>query len=780
MGAFGKRQQRIEDEALLVGKGRYIDDLSMPDMLHVAIVRSPIAHGRILRIDVSAAREALGVAATFTVEDLPERARILPDCHPNPTLRYSRGPAVLAHRVVRYVGEPVAAVVASDRYLAEDAAELIEVEYESLAAASDPQAAALSSAPLVHDDMPSNIGARIPVATGDAAQAFHGAAHVVRAKLEIHRGAGQAMETRGLIARWDDAAARMVVWHVSQVPHVHRAAIAAALGLDEAAVQILSPDVGGGFGYKGLTYAEDILVPFIARKLGRPVKWIEDRREHLIAAYQERSQFHDMEMALDSRGVILGVRGRFVHDSGAYSPWGPVVPLLTAVNIPGPYKTPNYDVEGLFVYTHRTPVAPVRGAGRPQAVWAMERLLDAAAKRTGLDPAELRFRNLIQAHEYPYDVGFVSRDGTRRTYDSGDVPALLRRALEIIGYPERRHEQERLRREGRYIGVGMACCVEDSGLGPYEEVILSFEPDGSAIARMGTPSQGQGQRTAFAQILSEELSLPIEQIRVFAGNTDYVRHSIGTFASRAGIVTGSAMLNAARDLKARALEFGGRLLQSGPEDLVLSEGAVRVAADPGRAVSIAEIVRTSFGHSGAPLQFRDLGPGMTVTASFSPKTNAFPTGAHAVVVEVDVQTCKVQILQYAAVEDIGTMINPMIVDGQMIGGVAHGIGNALLERVLHDADGQILTGTLADYLLPTTMDVPRVAVEYLPTPSPLNPLGMKGAGQGGTIPVPAAIAGAVEDALAPFGVRITRAPFSESDLLEWIEEAAAQGRSATP
>jgi carbon-monoxide dehydrogenase large subunit len=773
LGAFGKRQQRVEDDALLTGRGRYIDDIQPPGALHVAIVRSPLAHGRIRSIDAAAVKRAAGVVAVVTAEDLPERARWMADGHPNPVLKYTRGPAVLAQAVVRYVGEPVAAVVASDRYLAEDAAELVEVDYESLPAAGDPEPAAQPSAPLVHADMPSNVGARIPVATGDIGKAFQDAACIVSAQLEIHRGAGQAMETRGMLAQWDEAAQRMVVWHVSQVPYVHRAAIAHALGLDEAAVQVRSPDVGGGFGYKGLTYAEDVLVPVLARMLGRPVKWIEDRREHLICAYHERSQFHDMEMALDAGGKILGMRGRFHHDSGAYSPWGPVVPLLTAVNIPGPYKVPSYAVEGLFVYTHRTPVAPVRGAGRPQAVWVMERLLDAAARKLKMDPAELRFRNLIQKHEYPYDVGFVSRDGTRRTYDSGDVPALLRRAIELVRYEDRRKEQAELRRQGRYIGLGMACCVEDSGLGPYEEVTLTIEADGSATARMGTPSQGQGQRTSFAQVVADELGLPVERVKVVAGDTELIRHSIGTFASRAGIVTGSAMFNAARELRARALEFGSRLLQARPEELTLADGAVRAVADAGRAVSLAEIVAVSRGSSGAPLQFRDLGPGMTATASFSPKTNAFPTGAHAAVVEVDPDTFKVSILQYVAVEDIGTMINPMIVDGQMLGGIAHGVGNSLLERVQYDDEGQILTGTFADYLMPTTMDVPRVELDYLPTPSPLNPLGMKGAGQGGTIPVPATIAGAVEDALAPFGVRIDRAPFSESDLLDWTEQAAA-------
>ncbi len=762
MGLFGKRQERVEDDKLITGRGRYVDDIKLPGMLHVAIVRSQAARARI-KVDVRAAAQSPGVVAVFTAADLPATAKLLPDCHPNPVLTNGKASPVLADGQVRYVGEPIVAIVAENRYLAEDAADLVEVEYDILPAIVDLQAAFAEGSPRVHDDMASNVAARLPVATGNVDKAFAEAACIVRRQLSIQRGAGQAMETRGIVAHWDEHEDRMVVWNVSQVPYVHRTAIAKALGLPERQVQVLNGEVGGGFGYKGLTYTEDLLVPTIAMKLRQPIKWIEDRREHLIASYHERTQLHDLEMATTAEGVILGIRGRFLHDTGAYTPWGPVVPLLTAVNIPGPYKVPNFNVTAHVLYTNTVPTAPVRGAGRPQAAYVCERLLDAVAQKLSLDPAELRRRNLIKAEEYPYQLGFISRDGTNRTYDSGNVPALLERALQMIDYDARKAERGVARKDGRYIGVGMACVVEDTGLGPFEEVAMQVELDGSVTVRMGTPSQGQGQRTSFAQIVADELGVPFDKVRVLTGNTDNVRYSIGTFASRAGVVTGSAVLVAAQQLKQRALQLGGNLLQTPPEQLTLQDGRVQ-SADGAKSVSLAQIVEVSLGHSGAPLAFRELGPGMSTVASFCPPTNTFATGCHAAVVAVDPATCKVEILKYVAVEDFGKVINPMIVDGQVLGGISLGIGNTFFERALYDADGQILTGSFMDYLMATAMDVPRVEIDYIATPSPLNPLGMKGAGQGGTIPVPAVLSGAIEDALRRFGVRLSHVPFTESDL----------------
>ncbi len=770
MTLFGKRQARVEDAALLTGRGRFVDDIRYPGMLHVAIVRSAAARASI-SVDAGEARRLKGVAAVILAEDLPAAARILPDGHPNPTLPDPAEAPVLARDEVRYVGEPIAAVVAETRYIAEDGAALVDVEYDRKPAIVDLERAAERDAPTVHANRESNIATHIALETGDADRAFATARHVVGERMSIQRGAGQAVETRGAVALWDAIQQRMVVWNVSQVPYVHRQLIARALGLEESAVQVLNGDVGGGFGYKGLTYVEDILIPVLARMLDRPVKWIEDRTEHLTAAYHERTQIHDLEMALDDEGTILGIRGRFLHDTGAYVPWGPVVPLLTAVNIPGPYKVRNFAVECDVVYTNTVPVAPVRGAGRPQSCFVMERLLDAAARKVGIDAAALRRRNLIPPEEYPYALGFVSRDGTSRTYDSGDVPALLERALEIIDYEAARREQAAARSEGRRIGIGIACCVEDTGLGPYEEVGMSLEPDGSLAVRMGTPSQGQGQKTAFAQIAADAFDLPFDRVRVIAGNTDEVRHSIGTFASRAGVVTGSAVHVAARQLRERALGFAATLLQASVEDLVLTDGAVAVAREPSRRIELGEIVELSLGESGSPLALREFGPGMSVTGSFSPATNTFATGCHAAVVEVDTETCRVAIRRYAAVEDFGNLINPAIADGQVLGGLALGVGNSFFEKVHYDADGQVLTANLMDYLITTPAEMPQVDIDYIATPSPLNPLGLKGAGQGGTIPVPAAIAGAVEDALQPSPIRLRHVPFSESDLHDLIGSA---------
>jgi len=773
MGYFGRAQIRVGDDALVSGRGRYVDDLRLPGMVHVAVLRSPVAHARLRRIDVSAAGSAGGVMAVFTADDLPPAARILPDGHPHPALP-SKGAPTLARDTVRYVGEPIAAVVAESRALAEDAAELIVVDYEPLPVVVDLDRAIESSAPRVHDDLPSNIAARLAVNKGDVATAFAGAHCVIQDRFEVHRGAGQAMETRGMVARWDPAEERLTVWHVSQVPFLHRSLIANALGLPEHRVRVLSPDVGGGFGYKGLVYAEDILIPFIAREVGRPVKWIEDRREHLTASYHERSQLHAVEIAADADGRILGMRGRFLHDNGAYTPWGPVVPLLTLVNIPGPYRVPSYSVEALVVYTTCVPVAPVRGAGRPQAVYVMERLLDRVAERLSIDPAEVRRRNLIQRGEYPYDVGFISRDGSRRIYDSGNVPALLDRAMEMVRYEERRREQPALRRQGRYVGLGVACCVEEAGLGPYEEAAISVEPDGRAVVRVGAPAQGQGHRTVFAQIVADELRLPLEQVTVLAGDTDLVRYSVGTFASRAAVVAGSAVLRGVREVKARALRIAAGMLEASEDDLVLDQGRVAVKGAPGRAVTLAEIARRALGEPGSPLRLES-GPGLGAISSFCPPATTYPTGAHAAAVQVDPDTGEIKIIQYAAVEDFGTLMNPLIVEGQVIGGVAHGIGNAFLERVVYDEGGQILTTTFTDYLMPMASDVPRIDWDHLGTPTPLNPLGAKGAGQGGAIPVAAVLTAAVEDALRPFGLRLSRVPFRPSDLRAAIEAAAGAG-----
>ncbi|ANK80864.1 MAG: hypothetical protein TEF_08700 [Rhizobiales bacterium NRL2] len=769
MGEFGKRQVRSEDDRLIRGEGCYIDDIRFPGMVHVVIVRSQTAHARI-QVDASAARAVEGVVTIVTAADLPPAARVLPDCHPNPALTHPRGPAVLADGVVRYVGEPVAAVVAEDRYVAEDAAELVLVDYDAMPAVIDLESALTVPSGRVHEDMSSNLAAAIKVETGDVDKAFAGAACIVSERLQIQRGAGQAMETRGIVAYWNAFEDRLVVWNVSQVPYVHRTAIAAALGLPERQVQVLNPDVGGGFGYKGLTYTEDLLIPVLARQLNRPVKWIEDRREHLTASYHERTQLHDLELATTKEGVILGIRGRFLHDTGAYTPWGPVVPLLTAVNIPGPYRVPNYAVECSVVYTNTVPVAPVRGAGRPQACYVTERLLDKAGRELGIDPADLRRRNLIRPEEYPYDVGFISRDGTRRTYDSGNVPALMERALEMLDYETVREECRAHRDAGRYRGIGIACCVEDTGLGPFEEVGMTIEADGGVTVRMGTPSQGQGQKTSFAQIAADELGVPFEKVKVLTGNTDLVEYSIGTFASRAGVVTGNAVNAAAKQLSERACGIGAVLLQARPEELELVDGHVQLRSDPSRRVGLDRIVKTSLGESGTPLPLPDFGPGMSTTASFSPPTNTFATGCHVALVEVNPATCKVEILRYIAVEDFGNLANPLIVDGQVIGGVSLGIGNTFFEKVVYDDEGQILTGTFMDYLMATSMDVPRVEIDHLATPSPLNPLGMKGAGQGGTIPVPAVISAAVENALEPFGIRLTSVPFSESDLFLLLRE----------
>ena len=772
MGLFGKAQLRVEDERLLRGNGRYVDDVKLPGMLHLALLRSPIAHGRIHSLSLDRARTMKGVVAVVGAKDLPHAARMQPDWHPNPLLKYVRGVQTLASAKVRYVGEPIAAVIAQSRYLAEDALELIDLELEPLRTSPDLQGAANPDAPRVHDDMPSNVAAVFPVKSGDADAAFAQAALVVEGKFDVHRGTGQAIETRGIVAHWEAMRERMAVWSTTQVPHVARDVIAKALSLPIYQVEVISPDVGGGFGYKGFGYAEDVLVPVLAKLLQRPVKWIEDRAEHLVAAYQERSQLYDAKLALDRDGTIVGLRSTFLHDAGAYSPWGPVVPLLSAVNAPGPYKVPNCDIEGRMIYTHRVPVVPVRGAGRPQPIYVIERLLDQAAMKLGKDPVALRLGNLIGKDDYPYAVGFRSRDGTQRTYDQSDVPAMLERACELISYSSRRVEQTKARHNGRYIGVGVACAVEEAGLGPYEEARVSVQPDGRVLVHIGCPSQGQGQATTIAQIVADAFDMELDRVEVRSGSTDYIEHAIGTYASRVAVVAGCAAFNAAKVVRERALRIAAVQLQCSVDALTMCAGKA-VLNDGGGEIDLQSIARLSRGESGAPIP-DGIEIGLAASASFGPSAVTYPTGAHACVVEVDVSTGEVEVLAYAAVQDFGTVINPLIVEGQVHGAFAHGIGNTFLERVVHDENGQVLTGTLMDYLMPTTTSVPHVQIELMPHATPLNPLGMKGAGQGGLIPVGAAISGAVEDALRPFGAHPNTLPFSPSDVLRWVRSGRAE------
>jgi len=768
---FGVRVERREDLPLLTGQGSYTDDLKRPGMLHAAVLRSPHAHAKIRSIDVSAARALAGVAAVFTHADLGAAGKEIPLLQPNPLL-VARTQLLLAHDAVRYVGEPVAFVVGDDRYVTEDALELIEVAYEPLAVAADAEGALEDGAPLVYPEIANNLASRFTLGFGAATEVFGRADLVLRQRFKTHRGAGQAMECRVVLAEYDRRANRITMWSATQAPHLIGRLASQMLGMEEWQLRVIAPhDVGGGFGPKAIFYPEEGLVPFAARALGRPVKWTEDRHEHFLSTNQERDQYHDAEMALTREGKVLGFRDTVVFDTGAYVPWGIVEPWITATTIPGPYKLSAFQVDMQVVYTHKVPVTPVRGAGRPQAVFVMERMMDLAARELQLDPAEIRQRNFIQPEEMPYPMGLVYRDGAQVTYDSGDYPACLRKAQDLIGYDQFRREQSRARLEGRYIGVGIGAYVEGTGLGPYEGAIVQIESSGKVLVTTGATPQGQGHVTTMAQIAAHELGIDVDDVTVITGDTGAIPFGIGTFASRIAVNAGNSIALAAREVREKALTIAANLLEANKDDLELAQGSVFVRGAPARSISLGVLALTAAGARPGYTLPPGVQPGLQATHYFSPSQAAYASGAHVITVEVDVRTGDVKILDYAVAHDCGRMINPMIVEGQVQGGVAHGIGNSFYEELIYDNNGQLLTASFMDYLLPTAKEVPTAKIAHMEVVCPLNPLGVKGVGEGGTIPSAAAFAGAVENALAPFNVTVKEVPLSPEKVRKLLREA---------
>jgi carbon-monoxide dehydrogenase large subunit len=758
---FGAKVRRREDPRLVTGRGRYVADVALPGMLHVAVHRSPHAHARLVAINADEARRAPGVAHVLLPADAARLGR-LPLLVPHPSLVAPVCSEILPQEIVSYVGQPVALVVADTAARAQDALDSLRAEYEPLTAVAALDDALRADGPRVHPG--GNVAARFTQRVGDPAGALLRADVVVREQFRLHRGAGMAMETRGIAARWEAELGQITVWSTTQSPQILRRMLARYLGLAEHAVRVVTQDIGGGFGPKGIVYPEDILVPYLARALDRPVTFIETRREHLLAMTQERDQWHEVELGLTREGKIVALRDTFVHDCGAFVSWGIIVPLITSVSVPGPYRVPNYENTLTAVYTNRVPVTPVRGAGRPQAVFVMERMLDLGAERLGLDRVAIRSRNLIGPREFPYDVGLVSRDGGPRRYDSGNYPECLRRVVEAVGWDAFAAAQERARAEGRRLGIGLALFVEDTGLGPYEGIRVRVDPGGQILVFSGASSQGQSHETTLAQIVADGLSVPLDHVTVVPGDTAGIPYGVGTFASRVAVLAGTSATQAAADVRKKALALAATRLEAAVEDLVLEDGRIAVRGAPDRGLTLAEIATVASTPRPGFAMPSGMDPGLEATAYVSVPQSTYSSGAHAAVVEVDLETGTVRILRYVAVDDCGTVINPMIVEGQVHGGIAHGVGNALLERVVYDDTGQLTTGTLMEYALPRADDVPGFEVHHVVTPSPLNPLGVKGAGEGGTLPAPAAIANAVADALGPLGARVTEMPLTRERL----------------
>ncbi|HEY3118730.1 MAG TPA: xanthine dehydrogenase family protein molybdopterin-binding subunit [Chloroflexota bacterium] len=776
-GYIGQSVRRREDLRLLRGQGLFVADVRVPGMAHAAVLRSPLAHARVTRVDLSAARAMRGVLAAQNYADLGGMAK-LPMLVPHPSL-YSQSPYPLARDRVRYVGEPVAVVAAESAYLAEDALELIEVDYEPLPVVLDAEQALEPGTTLLHDDMDTNLASTIAQTVGDPDRAFAEADLVIKHNFRFGRLAGQPMETRGVVANYErtKVGGHFTIWNSTQAPHTARRVISELLRVPQHAVRVIAPDVGGGFGVKGRVYPEEILVPFLARLLDRPVRWISDRREDLLASTQAREQIHHLEVAARADGTILGVRDRYTVDLGAYSPFGVVVAINAQNTLPGPYKIRNYQAEMRAVYTNKMPMAPYRAAGRPPAVFAMEHALDLVARKLGLDPAEVRFRNFVQPDEFPYKLGLIDRDGSELTYDSGNYPECLRRVLDLIDVKRFRAEQTAAREQGRHLGLGIGCYVESTGRGPYEGATVRVEPSGQVVVESGASPQGQGHDTILAQICADRLGVDIDAITVFTGDSDAIGMGIGTFASRTAVVAGNAVSGAAGAVKQKALQVAAQMLDESPEDLAIDEGVISVRGVPDKTISLARVAQVVTAPPPAFIFPAGLEPGLEATHFYHPTANTYSNGVHAAVVEVDPETAIVRVLRYAVVHDCGTVINPMILDGQVRGGVAQGIGNALYEEIVLDEQGQPLTTSFMSYLLPTAMEVPSIAVAHLETPSPVNPEGIKGAGEGGTMPVPAVIANAIEDALAPMDIVIDHIALSPSRLWEIIA-SQSPGQSA--
>jgi len=766
---IGSRIKRIEDEPLLRGRGRFLDDIALPGVWHAAFVRSPHPHALIKGIDRSAALGLGGVHAVLTLDDIAPlmlSRRMLR--HSNSGMPLDRAWAfALADGEVCYVGEPVAIVIADDRYLAEDAAALVAVEYEPLPFVSDVRMAR-DGAP-VRRELSSNIVATHKVAFGDAAAAFARAAHVFRQDLWQHRGGAQSIEARGVLAELRASDGGITVHASTQKAHDLAQTLTSLLDFDQR-LRVAAPDIGGGFGAKLCVYSEDVAVVAAAKLLGRSIKWSEDRREYFTNAVHERDQYWTLEVATDAEARVIGVRGSLLHDTGAYTLQDPNIPYNSASTMSGPYAVPNLEIEVTIAHTNTTPVSSVRGAGYPQAAFAMERLLDRVAHELRLDRAEVRRRNLIPAAKMPYQKPLKTRAGMTIQYDSGDYPACQAELLQAAGWDAFPARQAAARQEGRYLGIGLAHGVKGSGRGPFESGLVRISRTGRITVFTGASAMGQGLATALAQIAASQLGVPAERIQVVAGDTAGVALGLGGFASRQTVTAGSSVMLAAKAVADKAKKVASHILEAAEHDLELADGAVRVVGAPELAVKLSEIARILQGAPGYGFP-PGVDPGLEACVNHRTDALCYANGCHVAEVEVDVETGQVRILRYLALQDSGRLINPMMVEGQVHGGVVHGIGNALYEWMGYDAQGQPVTTTFADYLMPTATEVPMLTTLYKETPSPLNPLGVKGVGEAGTIPAAAALISAVEDALSPFNVRIDHFPLKPMEIVAMIHNA---------
>jgi carbon-monoxide dehydrogenase large subunit len=789
---MGARVKRVEDPRFLLGRGRYIDDIVLPGMLHAAFVRSPFPHGDIISIEREAALGLEGIHGVMTGQDIVGRAQPIACDSMYPTWQGSLFPALAADRV-RFAGEAVAAVVAESRYQAEDAAEVIEVEYEPREAVASIQDAVRPDAPRLHEGWEDNFFVKRHYTGGDPDAAFSQAHGRLRLEMKNHRHSGIPLETRGCIAEYDPVEGQLTLWTSTQIPHLVRTGLADSLGMPENRIRVVAPELGGGFGIKGHLFPEEITVAVLAMDTGRPVKWIEDRREHLLACIHAREHEHTIEVAYSEEGEILALRAEIYVDCGAYSvyPWTATMDGGMALGIlPGPYLIRNYECSAFSVATNKCPLGPYRGVARPAACFSIERTMDKVAEALNMDPVEIRRRNLVKKDQFPYT------SVTGLVYDSGSFVEALDKVCELADYDGLRRMQEEERKRGRYLGIGVATYTEQTAhttnefikrgvpiIFGYDTAIVRMDPSGGVTVYVSTHSHGQGHETTIAQLVADELAIPLQDVKLGFGDTSNTPYGMGTFASRSAVLAGGAAQLAATRVKNMLVKFGAHHLETDENDVELEAGAVRVKGASSRAVSVSQLARWAY-HRPEKLP-EGMDPILEWVSSYDagPGTGTFANSAQVAVVDVDPETGGVKVLSYKVVEDCGRMINPTIVEGQVHGGIAQGLGGALMEELIYDSDGQPLTTTFLDYLLPGTTDIPSIEVAHLETPSPFTIGGIKGMGEGGAIAPGAVLAAAVEDAIRTFGsVFVNEVPLTPQRVRHFVEEAsdgaATSGTSA--
>lgn len=763
---MGNRVKRREDPRFITGRGQYTDDIQLPGMLYASILRSPYAHAKITHIDAEAARQLPGVVAVFTGRDLDGKLGLIPTAWlpPDSDIKTTAHPALAVDKV-RYVGDGVALVVAESRYTARDAVDLIKVSYEPLPAVVNQEAAMADDAPLLHDDAPRNIAFHWKA--GNATdEVFEQAEVVVRQRFHNQRLVPNPMEMRATVANYNPSTGEMTMWITSQNPHIHRFILSGVLGIPEHKLRIVSTDVGGGFGAKIPCYPDEALVGYAARALGRPVKWSEDRSEHFLATTHGRDQIEDVEIAGTRDGTITAIRVRAIANMGAYlSTAGPGVPtILFGLIVPGPYKIPYAGADVYGVFTNTTPTDAYRGAGRPEATYLLERMVDLFAAEIGMDPVAVREKNLVPADAFPYD------NPMGLTYDSGNYQLALRRALDAADYPNLREEQRKLRAQGKYLGIGCTTYVEICGLGPsqvagavgfqgglWESSTVRVHPTGKVTVYTGASPHGQGEETTFAQIVADKLHVPVEDVEVVHGDTARIAMGWGTYGSRTTPVGGSALAVAADRVIEKAKKIAAHMLEAAPEDIEFTEGQFRVKGMPSKTASFQDVTLQAYLAWNLPAGVE---PALEGQAFYDPTNFTYSFGTHLCVVEVDGETGEVAIKRYIAVDDCGRVINPMIAEGQVHGGIVQGVGQALYEGAVYDEDGQLVTGSFMDYAMPKARFFPNFETSFTETPSPHNPLGVKGIGETGTIAATPTVVNAVIDALRPFGVRDIQMPLT--------------------